>query len=321
MRLLKTAISRIRLWQARTRVAMGNIWVHRLRGTVQFVTQEKLLWGPLALAIVILLGGLHYLSDQAGFRGNLVAEVIGLFLAFAVAWGLIERHSQSQSRRISDGVRRRIKLIRDEAARQVTNVTTLAFNQPTWDSQSGDIWYVKSNYSNVRGLLNYKGPRPSWGHAAGRDPSIVSPMFHRFDNLTDLIDRTIRLFGPGLLEHPNLLETFEQFENKITGEHERWERFWDLYRVREKERQAAISQMPAQRGTGAPEIPESPLVPYEALANLIVLASAALDIVVAVTLILKDWDNMPPRKDARSGRLIYGWRYVRNDYKSPLDPS
>ena len=62
------------------------------------------------------------------------------------------------------------------------------------------------------------------------------------------------------------------------------------------------------------KLPEIPLAPYESLANLLVLADGVLDLVVAVTLILDDWDSMPGEQEAIGHRVIYNWRYNSNDY-------
>jgi hypothetical protein len=60
--------------------------------------------------------------------------------------------------------------------------------------------------------------------------------------------------------------------------------------------------------------PEIPLTPPETYLNLLALADSALDIVVAATLILKDWNNTPGEKNEYSMGVIHNWRYSRNDY-------
>ena len=145
-------------------------------------------------------------------------------------------------------------------------------------------------------------------------------MFQRLDNLIRLIDQAIRLFGAGLLEYPALLQAFERFEERIVSEHGRWEQLWEQYRARGRERHEAITHTFSSTRPGAPELPEIPLAPHETLVNLIVLVAFTLDIVVAITLIFKDWENMPSERDAEGQRVIYGWRYINNAYKPPWVP-
>ena len=265
---------------------------------------------------LMLAGGLYVVGfqivargDLSGFHSNLLAEGIGVLLALAVAWVFIERHFQNQARRVSETVRSRISVVRNLAATQVTTITTAAFDIPAFDSHSDGFWYVRNNYSELRELVSFQGVKPKWFRGGNRDPGQVAPLSQSFGDQTRFIDQTIRLFGSGLLEYPILLQAFERFDGLRTVDQKCWDRFWKVHQARRLERQANIMRQPVPE-----KLPEIPLAPYESLANLLVLADGVLDIVVAVTLILDDWDSMPGEQEAIGHRVIYNWTYNSNDY-------
>jgi hypothetical protein len=250
-------------------------------------------------------------NDERAFHINLLAGVIVTLVAFAVAWFFIDRHIQNQTRRVSEAVRSRVKIVRNYAALRVTSITTAAFNEPRFNAHSDGIEYVKTNHVGLQTLLKGEGAKPQWHRGGDRDPRHVYAMVQEFDELTSFIDQTIRLFGPGLLEYPELLRAFERFENQQAVDRKCWDQFWERYEVREQQIQETLA-----RGLGSSTLPESPLAPHEALVNLLVLAAAALDIVAAITIILNDWDDMPQEDEARNFRPIWRWRYTRNGYKT-----
>ena len=133
--------------------------------------------------------------------------------------------------------------------------------------------------------------------------------------LTRTIVQTIRLFAAGLLEYPTLLRAFEQFEFQHTVDQECWAQFWEIYDNRQRERNLLMSALMTQGSSfNSTQLTDIPLTPPEAYLNLLALADSALDIVVAATLILKDWKNMPGERDSSSMRVIHNWRYSRNDH-------
>ena len=120
-------------------------------------------------------------------------------------------------------------------------------------------------------------------------------MSHEMGELKRSVDQTIRLYASGLLEYPTLLRTFRRFEQQHDTDQECWSRFWETY----------------NRGS---EAGETPLAVPEAYLNLLALADAAVDIVVAATLVIGDWEDLPDEMEARGSRVIHVWRYSRNDH-------
>ena len=319
---IKSVRKQFRGWRQRRSYQWSRFWRRHLRPPLVVVLRWWVLWLSLVLA-----GGLYVVgfgvvgsADLSGFHSNLLAEGIGVLLALAVAWVFIERHFQNQARRVTETVRSRIRAVRNVAAIQVTSITTAAFDIPAFNSNSGGTWYVRENYSELRGLVNYKGAKPKWFRGGNREPGQVALMSQTFGNLTRFIEQTMNK----QFDYLDLACSNNQFCSRhLRGSMDfiLWTRNVGIAFGRftmlavEKVKKKIIRQaVPGNPNYQDSKLPEAPLAPYESLANLLILADGALDIVVAVTLILDDWDNVPPEQEAIGHRAIYDWKYASNDY-------
>ena len=176
----------MRSWIRREKNRVRRIWRDQIRRPVFTFFRWWILWLSLVLVATLYLVGVRFIAvgDLEGFHSNLLAEIIGVLLALAVAWLLIERHFQNQARRISTTVKDRVRTVRDVAARQVTNLTTAAFNIPDFNSQDRGHWYIRDNYNEIRDLVWLKGARPQWFRGGNRDPQQVALMGQEMGELT-----------------------------------------------------------------------------------------------------------------------------------------
>lgn len=277
-----------------------HVWRHRqlrlvrrwFRGPFLVVLRWWILWASLVLAAALYLLGRH-LAALTGeeFHLNLIVEGIGLFVALAIAWLLIERHSQGQARRTRIGVHKRIRILRNYASLPIIDLTTSLFDIPRLGSHDADKGplYLRDNYRCVRRILGV----PDSGHSlpvqALNNPKLANEgirrrnsrewIFNSFVRLSKMCDETVRLFGPGLVEYPELLASLERVQSGVQYEQQCWARFRE----------------------------DEDLLPPEALSNLMTLAVNALGLVATITRILKDWKDMPAEEDMELRGAFMPW--------------
>jgi len=292
-----------------------NTWKAKLKtGWRKNVYAWWPLWvGVLGVVILLVLGLLTWFTqDRRSFWSNVVAETVGILAAFAIAWFSIEKRFQRQADRITEGVKRRLNHVRSEASLIVTAITTASDNNPTIGSGQGGSGYVEQNFEDLANLLERSASKCAWN--VPREPRGLYMLFEREGRLSTVIDRTIRLYGAALVEYPELLNTFERYESAYSSEGDRWEQFWQANREIQNRRQAILEHSSGE------EVPEIPIAPHEARDNLRKLAAYSLDVIAAVTRVLKDWDSVPSLAwNPLAPRALWGWVYRSNDVRAMWD--
>jgi hypothetical protein len=177
-----------------------------------------------------------------------------------------------------------------------------------FNQEPDGIWYIRNNYPRLKDLLEKEWV--GWVRNHIRDPRRDHTEFIPFGELTLAISQAIRMFGPGLMEFSVVLDSFERFERAYLQQESNWNRFWAIYAVREQHRSQRIHAMYPMEMSADVELP---LCPDEFIMNLFALASLSLTVVVAITRVLNDWQNMPPESDAMLRRQYlptggHSWR-------------
>jgi hypothetical protein len=239
-------------------------------------------WGEslIAFTFAVALFGLGAVLVDAEDRWShfvsIIFNIASIFLAACLGLIWFERRERERAQKIEQAVASRVKLLRAYIASPLTLLTQVLFNEPE-GYNGADVGYVERNYDRLRELLDMPA---DFQTSPFSDTSIRSRnldwLIKRFLELSKYVDNTVRLFGPGLIEHGALLEVLEKLESGINGEWDRWQR----WKVRDER-----------------------LVPAEALLNLATLGQISMTAVASITLILQDWKTMPLVSDAELSRF------------------
>ena len=178
-------------------------WAVPDRGRVILVGASAATLLAYGVGMAIVFSGGHGITD---FHLNVLVEVIGVFAAVVVVWLLIEQQSLRQARRIREGIEKRINLVRNRACWPVASLTTNLFNIPPSSSQDRGPYYMRENYQELRDLLvnlnmMFEDPvplPPMMDHSIRR----WEPIMRRFVEVSEYCSRTIRVYGPALVEYP-----------------------------------------------------------------------------------------------------------------------
>lgn len=289
------------------------------RSPIQRVLNWWIIW------ISILSGGGLYwfgrsILNQGGqrdFHINLLVEAIGLFAALAIAWLLIERHSQEQNRKIRRGVHERILKLRNHACGPVTELVSRLQERGNYDPQKTGPYYFRHNYNEIREALRIPDNR-NFRPIISEDSRIEMEesrrlilwnwTFENFVQFSDSCKRTILLYGPGLAEYPDLLDILEHIYISVEKEAESWKKHKaELERKQAWRDETNIMRMRRNDLDLEKPPPFGDVVPQAAILNMQSIATLLLSFVANVTNILGDWDEIPAEKDKglRSGSL--GW--------------
>lgn len=220
--------------------------------------------------------GLVSAEGMWSYVASIIANIASVFFGAAVALFWLERRERKRAQRIEQGVAVRIKRLRAYIANPLTLLTQVLFNEPE-GYNGGDLLYVERNYGRLRELLNTpKGlHEPPFSDISIRSKDL-DWLIKVFLRLSKHIDNTWKLFGPGLIEHRALLEALEKLESGINEEWDRWQRW---------------------------KVKDERLLPAEALFNLSTLGEISMTAIASITLILQDWDTLPPVSDAEFSRF------------------
>ena len=321
-RLLPAAI---RTYRARFNYKSGRIWRRHFRMPVYRFLGWWIVWVSLALAAGSYYFGLLLLSDNPSalfmkpgdllsggfvreYHVNILVELVGLFLALEIVWLLIERHSQQQADRIRSGVKGRIHQLRNIAALPITHTTTAVFDVPRFDdSGSGGVFHVRDNYQDIAEMLDRQVPEEFMGRDVGRWFWIMES----YESVASMCNQTIRLYGPGLAEFPELLTALEKIESGVEREKRQWAKIQESQEERRNNRRDEVRRNMATGTAIEPPSLDANELPPEAIKNFLTLARQNLKLVVEISRILNDWDEMPPSTDTTfNPDTFWIWTYT-----------
>lgn len=295
---------------------MKQVWFRRFRKPVQNIVRWWVLGVSILTALFLFLLGLLvvegdyrilsffdfvdlFRGDQVGdYYLNLIVEGVGLFAALALVWFLIERHSQRQTRQVKEGVYSRIFIVRNYAANSITNTTTALFDEPPFRSSgsSGGTYYVRDHLQQLQDILAAR-PKEDLEDEGKRYIGSWSWILESYGQLATMCHETIRLFGPGLMEYPEILNQLERVAKSIESEKSQWDGFLEGKR-KEEQRISELNMSRIRRGQSGEDYPPE-LLPAEALVNLLALARQSLWLIVSITRVLNDWEVKLPESESR----------------------
>jgi hypothetical protein len=246
-------------------------------------------WAAVAIAFFLFMIGVRLVGPIGikDFSVNLIVEMIGFLLALFLAWILIERKAISQAaeakglaeetQKLADavrlGVHERLIYVRNTACWPITDfIYRISEKFITHDSTRLGPYYLRNNYDTVKTMLEtqdiqnpelLKARYPWFAEPYSTPSGIWRPVFEGYVELARTCETTIRLFGPGLAEYPQVLNSLERLRSSVEFEQRPWETFND---------------------------PDNQ-VPVYALVNLGALSKIAFSLIASITTVLQDWET------------------------------
>jgi len=160
--------------------------------------------------------------------------------------------------------------------------------------QSWDGWhYLQGDVlERARSLLWGEQGIPDWPPAV-RQPGYVYDLFQRAKESIPTVESTIRIYGPALFEHPDVLQALESFVDYTNDEQLRWNQFWRSHQdATEELREWQLARLEARETLPLRPEPKVPLAPQEALMNMRNIGALALNLAIEATRVVGDRNDL-----------------------------
>lgn len=316
----------LRTRRARLKEKLARFWRRHLRKPFRGVIHWWIVWVSLigtiafyALGRFLLLDGQpatfsriildSFIVKEVGdFHINVLVEIIGLFMALGIAWLLIERHSQRQSQRIREGVKARISDLRNHVTWPITSTTTAIYEVPPFQesARAYGFAYLKENYQDLRNALDEQIPDRFFKRQGGRINGWFWIM-EQYEQVASMCHETIRLYGPGLVEYPELLSELETVERRVAQEKVQWDKFnSSIDDRRRRDREDKMLEMQLGHPLEPPSL-DHDILPKEAIANFRMLARRNLSLIIVISAIIGDWSDLPSETISRYEAFWGNW--------------
>lgn len=265
-----------------------------------------------AIAVIVGIRSANRLGAGADLALNVLAEAMGLFAGVAVGYVLVQRHVDSQARRVTASKNAALGRLRNQACNSVSQITGRLYDfPPDYYGGGGGPWWLQQNFAELWKLLDGNDPRqissldPAKGSpsAGGKiDPQPWRWIIKGLGDLVEEIDYVQRIYGPTLLEHGRLLAHLRIVRAAITGELGQWDTFDAVY----ERAFSAWSRQPFSERASKGPTPQ--LLPREALGNLHNIGRVLIRLVASTTAVVRDWKEGPEVRDPPPVPYVsFGW--------------